>query len=158
MSLQDLTSVAEIIASVGVIVSLIFVGYQMKQNTSQLVRSEHNSTMTQWSTVRMAFVENRDIAEIWRRGLHGERELDATDQFRLDTLLEERLWTAYHVWERTRRGILTEGTFQQAVAPLIPAWLSTARGAPWWSSAKRNYPPSFAADVDAALSTAARNG
>jgi len=151
MSLQDFTSFTEIVSSVGIIVSLIFVGYQMRQNTSQLQRNEHNSTMAQWSTIRMASVENRDVAQLWREGLHGERELDVTDQFRLEALLAEQLWAAYHVWERTKRGILTEGTFQEAVAPLVPAWLSTVRGAPWWSAAKRNYPPLFAADVDAAL-------
>jgi len=151
MSLQDFTSLTEIVSSIGVIVSLIFVGYQMRQNTSQLQRNEHNSTMAQWSTIRMASVENRDVAQLWREGLHGERELDVTDQFRLEALLAEQLWAAYHVWERTKRGILTEGTFQEAVAPLVPAWLATERGAPWWSAAKRNYPPMFAADVDAAL-------
>ena len=48
MSLQDFTNLFEIVASIGVIASLIFVGYQMKQNTNQLERSEHNSTMEQW--------------------------------------------------------------------------------------------------------------
>lgn len=150
MSLQVFTNLAEIAASLGVIVSLVFVGYQMRQNTSQLQRNEHNSTMAQWSTIRMAYVENRDVAEIWREGLYGERELDLTDQFRLESLLAEQLWAAYHVWERTKRGILTEGTFQEAVAPLIPAWLATPRGALWWSAAKQSYPPLFVADVDAA--------
>jgi len=153
MSLQDFTNLTEIMASIGVIVSLIFVGYQMRQNTSQLQRNEHNSTMAQWSKIRMAYVENRDVAQIWREGLRGERELDGTDQFRLESLLAEQLWAAYHVWERTKRGILTEGTFHEAVAPLVPSWLSTPRGAPWWSAAKRNYPPMFVADVDAALTT-----
>jgi len=152
MSLQDFTNLAEIVASVVLIVSLVFVGYQMRQNTNQLQRNEHNSTMAQWSTIRMALVENRDVAEIWRMGLHGELDLDATDQFRLESLLAEQLWAAYHVWERTKRGILKEGRFQEAVAPLAPAWLSTPRGEPWWSDAKRNYPPLFVADVDAALS------
>jgi hypothetical protein len=32
--------------------------------------------------------------EIWRSGLHGERELDATDQFRLESLLAEQLRAA----------------------------------------------------------------
>jgi hypothetical protein len=151
MSLQDFTNLAQIAASLGVIVSLIFVGYQMRQNTSQLTRNEHNSTMAQWSTIRMAVVANRDVADIWGKGLRGESALDVTDQFRLEQLLEEQLWAAYHVWERTKRGILKEGSFQEAVAPLTPAWLSTPRGAQWWSAAKRNFPPLFVADVDAAL-------
>ena len=151
MSLQDFTNLAEIVASVGVIISLIFVGYQMRQNTSQLARNEHNSTMAQWSTIRMAIVENRDVAEIFGTGLQGECELDVTDQFRLESLLAEQLWAAYHVWERTKRGLLKEGRFEEAVAPLVPSWLSTPRGAPWWNAAKRNFPPLFVADVDAAL-------
>jgi len=151
MSLQDFTNLAEIAASVGVVISLIFVGYQMRQNTSQLTRNEHNSTMAQWSTIRMAIVENRDVAEIFGPGLHGKRELDITDQFRLESLLAEQLWAAYHVWERTKRRILKEGRFEEAVAPLVPLWLSTPKGAPWWSAAKQNYPPLFVADVDAAL-------
>ena len=36
----------------GVVVSLIFVGLQIRQNTGALQRNEHNSTMTQWSCVR----------------------------------------------------------------------------------------------------------
>ncbi len=151
MSLQDFTNLAEIAATVIVIISLIFVAYQIRQNTSQIQRNEHNSTMAQWSTIRLMLVENRDVAEIWSKGLRGEGELDATDQFRLESLLTEQLWAAYHVWERTKRGILTEGTFQEAVAPLTPAWLSTPRGGAWWSTAKRNYPTLFVADVDAAI-------
>ena len=150
MSLQDFTNLFEIVASIGVIASLIFVGYQMKQNTNQLERSEHNSTMAQWSIIRMVLIENRDVAELWTAGLHGEAEIDAADQLRLDSLLSEQLWACYHVWERTKRGILKEGTFAQAVAPLIPSWLQTSRGAVWWSSAKLNYPPAFVVDVDAA--------
>jgi len=150
MSLQDFTSLFEILASIGVIVSLIFVGYQMKQNTNQLERSEHNSTMEQWSTIRMVLIENRDVAELWTAGLNGETEINAADQLRLESLLSEQLWACYHVWERTKRGILKEGTFAQAVAPLIPSWLQTPRGKVWWSSAKLNYPPAFVVDVDAA--------
>lgn len=70
MSLQDLASVAERLAALTIIVSLLFVGYQIRQNTNQLQRSEHNSTMEQWSKIRVASVENRDVADIWRSGLH----------------------------------------------------------------------------------------
>ena len=51
MSFEQLSYLAQIVASVGVIVSLIFVGLQIKHNTGALQRNEHNSTMAQW-TVR----------------------------------------------------------------------------------------------------------
>jgi len=45
------------------------------------------------------------------------------------------------------------GATYLAVAPFIPVWLSTPRGAPWWSDAKRNYPRSFVADVASPMTT-----
>jgi hypothetical protein len=68
MTLESVTSVAEILASLGVIVSFFFVAYQIRQNTSQLQRNEPNSTMQQWSTIRMGIIDNRDVADIWKAG------------------------------------------------------------------------------------------
>jgi hypothetical protein len=49
VSFEQLSYLAQIVASVGVIVSLIFVGLQIKHNTGALQRNEHNSTMAQWT-------------------------------------------------------------------------------------------------------------
>jgi len=80
MSLEQLSSLAQIVASIGVIVSLVFVGLQVRQNTGALQRNEHNSTMAQWTVIRMVIARNRDIAELMTAGLHGESTLDAADQ------------------------------------------------------------------------------
>jgi hypothetical protein len=86
MSFEQLSYLAQIVASVAVIVSLIFVGLQIKQNTSVLQRSEHNSTMAQWTVIRMAIAKNRDIAELMTAGLHGERALDAAAEAGADAV------------------------------------------------------------------------
>ena len=71
MSLEDVSYLAQIVASIGVILSLIFVGYQIRQNTATLQRSEHNSTMSEWSTIRMAIAQSREISELMTAGLEG---------------------------------------------------------------------------------------
>ncbi len=70
MSFEQISYLAQIVASLGVIVSLIFVGLQIRQNTAALQRNEHNSTMEQWTVIRMAIAKNRDIAELMTGGLH----------------------------------------------------------------------------------------
>ena len=75
MSFEQISYLAQIVASVGVIVSLIFVGLQIRQNTGALQRNEHNSTMTQWTVIRMAIAKNRDIAELMTAGLQGGARL-----------------------------------------------------------------------------------
>jgi hypothetical protein len=109
MSFEQLSYLAQMVASVGVIVSLIFVGLQIKQNTGALQRNEHNSTMAQWTVIRMAFAKNRDIAELMTSGLNEERTLDAADQLRLEQMLAENAWASFHIWERTQRGIFPKG-------------------------------------------------
>src|SRR5947207_10196833 len=152
MSFEKISYLAQIVASAGVIASLIFVALQIRQNTGALQRSEHNNTMAQWTVIRMAIAKHRDIAELMTAGLHGERALDAADQLRLEQMLQENAWASFHIWERTQRGIFPKGTFELAVGPHLSGLLRTERGESWWRSAKGSgFIPGFVADVDAVL-------
>src|ERR1700681_3657799 len=125
MSLAEWSNLAQIVGSVVVIVSLVFVGLQVRQNTAALQRNEHNSTMAQWTVIRMAIAKNRDIAELMTAGLHGESVLDAADQLRLEQMLQENAWASFHIWERTQRGIFPKGTFELTAGLLMSALLKT---------------------------------
>lgn len=152
MTLEHLFYLAQIVGSVGVIVSLGFIAVQIRANTAALQRSEHNSTMAQWTVVRMAVVENRDVAELMTAGLHGEVALDAPDQLRLEQLLQENAWAAFHIWDRTQRGIFPKGTFELTGGALLVGLLRTVRGGVWWHRAKyAGFNPAFVADVDSML-------
>ena len=152
MSFEEISYLAQIVASVGVIASLIFVGLQIKHNTGALQRNEHNSTMAQWTVIRQAIAGNRDIAELMTTGLSGERALDAADQLRLEQMLAENLWASFHIWERTQRGIFPKGTFEATAGPLLCSILERPRGGTWWRNAKHTgFIPGFVVDVDAVL-------
>jgi hypothetical protein len=60
MTLEELFYLSQVVASVGVIVSLGFIALQIRANTAALQRSEHNSTMAQWTVIRMAVARNRE--------------------------------------------------------------------------------------------------
>jgi hypothetical protein len=152
MTLEQLFYLAQIVASVGVIASLGFIGMQIRANTAALQRSEHNSTMAQWTVIRMAIAQHRDIAELMTAGLHGELAIDAADQLRLEQLLAENAWAAFHIWDRTQRGIFPKGTFELTGGALLCALFRTVRGVAWWQGAKHTgFIPGFVADVDAML-------
>jgi len=152
VSLEQFSYLAQIVASVGVILSLIFVGFQIKQSTAALQRNEHNSTMSQWTVIRMAIVHNRDVAELMTRGLNDSVELDAADELRLDQLLNEYAWASFHIWDRTKRGVFPPGTFEFSCGSLLGDLLRTPRGRIWWrKAASVGLIPQFIADVDAML-------
>ena len=152
MSLEQISYIAQIAGSIGVIVSLVFVGLQVRQNTAALYRNEHNSTMAQWTVIRTAIVQNRDIAELMTSGLNGSRALDAADQLRLEQFLAEHAWASFHIWDRTQRGVFAKGTFELTAGPLLADVLTTKRGFVWWNGAKKaGFLPEFVSDVDAVL-------
>src|SRR4051794_23488802 len=152
MSFEQISYLAQIVASTGVVMSLIFVGLQIRQNTRALEREEHNSTMEQWTVIRQAIAQNREVAELMTAGLAGARALDAADQLRLEQMLQENAWAAFHIWDRTQRGIFSKGTFEATGGALLQTLLATPGGATWWENAKQTgFPPGFVADVDAIL-------
>jgi hypothetical protein len=152
MLLEQLSYLAQIVGSIGVVLSLVFVGLQVRQNTAALQRNEHNSTMEQWTVIRMAIVENRDIAEFMTDGLNGQRALDAADQLRLEQFLQEQAWAAFHIWDRTQRGVFPKGTFEATGGALFGGLLKTPYGEAWWRDVKgTGFLPAFVADVDAML-------
>ena len=152
MSLEQVFFLSQIVASVAVVGSLIFVGYQIKENTLALQRNEHNSTMEQWTVIRQAIVTHRDVAELMSVGLSGERRLDTVDSLRLDQMLQEVGWAAFHIWDRTQRGIFPKGTFEATGGSMFAVLLRTPRGGEWWRGDRSiGFLPAFRADVDALL-------
>ena len=108
--------------------------------------------MAQWTVIRQAIAGNRDIAELMTAGLSGERALDAADQLRLEQMLSENAWAAFHIWDRTQRGVFPKGAFEATAGALLCGLLRTMRGEAWWRSAKHTgFIPGFVLDVDAVL-------
>ena len=152
MTLEHIFFLSQIIAAVALVVSLIFVGREIRGNTLAVQRGEHNSTMEQWTVIRMAMVKNRDIAELMAVGLDAQFQLNAVDQLRLEQFLSEIAWAAFHIWDRTQRGIFPQGTFEFTGGALLCSVLSKQCGNAWWRSAKQfGFHPGFVSDVDKQL-------
>jgi len=152
MSLEQWSNLAQIIGSAGVVLSLIFVGLQVRQNTRAIQRNEHNATMAQWTVTRMAIARNRDIAEFMTDGLRGARAMDAADMLRMEMMLQENMWAAFHIWDREQRGVFPKGTFAQTGGALVGPLLSTPRGGAWWRANRHiGFLPQYAAVVGAML-------
>jgi hypothetical protein len=123
MSFEQLSYLVQIVASVGVIVCLIFVGLQIKHNTGALQRNEHNSTMAQWTVIRQAIAGNRDIAELMTAGLHGEDAMHLLQpQLIGGKMLTEYAWVLPHLGQNATR-CLSEGDFR------IDGWATSLRPA-----------------------------
>ena len=152
MTLEHVFFISQITAAIAVVASLVFVGREIRENTLALQRGEHNSTMAQWTVIRMAMAKHADLAELMASGLDGSRPVDRTDQLRLEQMLSEIAWAAFHIWDRTQRGIFPKGTFEVTGGAYLCAVLATRGGGDWWRKASKfGFPPDYVADVNEQL-------
>jgi len=78
--LSELASIAEIIASVAVVISLLFVGIQVYDNTAVMRASESNDLYDAMREVDMAVLTHPHLMVAVDKGLHGRRsEMSAVE-------------------------------------------------------------------------------
>ena len=79
MSLTDLAAIGSFISGVAVPASLIFVGFQLKQNT-KAIRAEASQAHAQnWQQITMQIAGSMEAARVWRLGLN-DMELLTDDE------------------------------------------------------------------------------
>lgn len=84
--LESLGNIGEFVAAVGVIISLIFVGFQVREHTKQLRAGaiiDRNSHAASY----LAVLSREEEAEIYLRGLESYPELSPVERVRFQAIL-----------------------------------------------------------------------
>ena len=75
MSLSDLAAVGSFVSGIAVLASLIFVGFQLRQNT-KAIRAEASQAHAQnWQQITMQIAGSMEAARVWRLGLEDVESL-----------------------------------------------------------------------------------
>jgi hypothetical protein len=75
MTLEQLSSIAQIISATAVIASLIFVGFQLKQATGAIRASSSQAHSALYTSIVQNIITNADFARIWSIGLNHPESL-----------------------------------------------------------------------------------
>lgn len=149
----DMVSVGRMLGAVGVIVSIIYLAAQIRNQNKESQRAAINVLTSHGSDLNRTLVENRDLAALWLRALQSFDELDGTSKLRfsahlgrllrmadslylavLDGILDKRLWRGY------------ERTLAETVA--YPGFQS------WWATRKHWHTDEFCALTERHIQTA----
>ena len=149
--LETASHISQIIASIAVVISVVYVAMQLTQSTAQLRRAENNATVMQFQAIRLSIVENRAVAELVFAGLYGAQPLDPPDALRLEAFLSEFTWSTFHIWDRAQAGLLDREEFTRGGAPTLARMLCTRNGNAWWLQNKAQFVAGFGQEVDAAI-------
>jgi hypothetical protein len=159
VTLQDLSDVAQIVSSGAVIVSLVYLAIQIRQNTTQIransriqrLAVQENFVGTQQEMmVRVA--ENPELYRVWRVGSTASESMSDEDRERFGMLLFSQMYRYYMAYQaRDVEPLEQERSVRQIdlFAPM-PAFQA------WWQRQNRlfDFDPGFVAIVDERIARA----
>ena len=95
--LSDWASIAEIIAAVAVVVSLLFVGLQINENTAEMRASQSNDLYDAIREVELVVLSNADLMIAVDKGMGGRRAEMTEEEI---TYFRNYLVQSFNVWEQ----------------------------------------------------------
>ncbi|MEQ9021582.1 MAG: hypothetical protein RLN82_02350 [Pseudomonadales bacterium] len=108
MNLEQLAYLAEIIAAIAVIASLIYVARQLQQTNEMMKVSASNSRVEREYDILNDVIGNREIAEIWCKGDRSFDSLDDIDQQRLIFFERRAIVLWHHIYSLRQQGLYSD--------------------------------------------------
>ena len=150
MKLQDLASIAEILGGVAVIVSLIYVGVQVNDNTSAIrsaAASDATTTMQSWY-VEMG--SNRQASDVWFNAMTSAEPLPPGDEFQFMMSMHVAILGMQNSYLLAKEGTL-DAEFREAVTTAIVAVKDLPGMSRFWTQRREFFHTGFAEYVDGLL-------
>lgn len=163
MNWDAISTVAEVVGATAVVVSLIYLAAQIRQNTKQVEEQARGQRFAvlgtlgdQWRGFRSQVTNSPEVASIWRRGNEDFHSLDEDARVVCDLLMVELIWSFAYNWmmgveeglgEYVRDSIA--GNFVNYDSPGLRQW--------WHDSPrKREFPRDFVKFIDGLMAVPAK--
>ena len=150
MNLSDWSAIAEIIAAVGLIVSLLYVAIEVHQNTKQEKTKALQVALKEFLDSYEAATSSVTKARIFRMGLNNFDSLSSDEMGCFHATLHSLLTGFNNVWNLHKSGLLPEHELV-AMRGVYVSLLSSPGGAKWWELFKHVPPPHLIEYLDEAV-------
>ena len=132
-----LAAISEIIGMLAVVISLIFVGVSIRQNTAALEAPQLNFLADLSDRYHSDKVTNPDIYDLLEKFENNQQLTDAEE-----SRLKDQLWRGLLIWEelydRYRRGLIEDDIFQYEHKAML-RFVRTELPQSWWEDDMRDW-------------------
>lgn len=158
MNWQDLGSIGELVSGIAVVVSLVYLAFQIRQNTRQIDENTRAAQATAFDSsiahtfmARQSIVENADVARIYLEGSNNPKGLSEEDRLRYRLITHNVLWSIWNMQAQAQVGELSSETWDAQLATLER--IVSTPGFKWfWNNYAQEFGDSFqmvVADIEA---------
>ena len=144
-------AVSELVATIGVIVSLVYVALQIRQNT-RAVRGATAHAVTERQQTELHW--SHEIADIFTKAIQTPDELTSSEAWSLSEWLSSAIVMRQNEYRQYRLGLLEEDVWEQSEGVILML-LSLPWGRNWWEVVGREQVnPDLARHIDGLLEEA----
>lgn len=155
MSWDAIAALSQLVAAVAVVVSLIYLAVQVRQNTRQLVeqtKSHHLSSLSDvghgFREFRASVARDQQVASVWWRGISNLPSLNDAERLQFDFLAIEFFWSLGMMWLYVEQGVFEPWLFEHSRRNVL---LYAGPGLKeWWQTSKyrQDYPAGYIPRID----------
>jgi hypothetical protein len=141
----DLGQAITILANLGVIAGIVFLGFDLRQNTRSIQAAASQGITEAESQAVLEWVDHPDIVVSFTKS-----ELTDEEVIRLHSFLVLYVRSHENYWSQHRLGAIDDDTLRRYENSILVI-LSYPRNRNWWNSIRGNFDPSFEARIDSLL-------
>jgi len=150
LKLSEWANVAEILGAVAVIVSLIYVGYQVNVNTSAIRSAAANDASVAMQTWYLEMGSNRQSSDMWFNAMTSPEPLATHDEFQFMMMMHAVLLGMQNSYLLSREGTI-DIEFREGITIAIVAVKDLPGMRRFWRQRKGFFHSGFAEYVDGLL-------
>lgn len=143
-------NVGEFIGGITVLVTLIYLAYQLRQGARSLQRADARASMERFDAFFIS-MQDPETAGLWLKGLAGELEQPA-EQWSFTSLIVRYIYAMQNLWLSSRDGISPKEVWSLQ-APAFAQNFTTPGGAANWTLIKPTLIREFVSEVEKHIST-----
>jgi hypothetical protein len=146
MAISELGSLGEFLSSIAVLITLIFLVVQLRQNAKLMSRANVRHANDANSRALAALLDE-GVSELFIKGLKSLESLTEVERYRFDNALANWLYACEEAFTDQRDGMFPDDQFVK-YANSVPGYLATPGGKLWCEQSQTWFGPAFRKDVD----------
>lgn len=159
MNWEAISTIAEIVGATAVVISLVYLAIQIRQNNRQveeqiraLRMQAYDTAGADFSALRLHISGSPQRSSVWRRAKDSYKALEPDERAQANEMLHELMWAYQNIFSRMKGGAEDE-VLRNLVANNLGHWLQNQGFREWWRTERKTpYTSEFEALVESVCS------
>ena len=150
LNLSEWASVAEIVGAAAVIVSLVYVGYQVNDNTSAIRSAAANDASVAMQSWYLEMGSNREASDLWFNAMTSPEPLPTHDEFQFMMMMHAVLLGMQNSYLLSKEGTI-DAEFREGITTAIVAVKDLPGMGRYWRQRRDFFHSGFTEYIDELL-------